>query len=48
MPRINMIYTLLAQSGKNKKSIGKLGRQLSAQYKTTNQSMDAMLDADKR
>ena len=42
----NKYDTLLAQSEKDKKSIGKLGRQLSAQYKTTNRSMDAMLDAD--
>ena len=44
----NKYDTLLAQSEKDKKSIGKLGRQLSAQYKRTNQSMDAMLDADKQ
>ena len=43
----NKYDTLLAQSEIDKKSIGKLRRQLSAQYKTTNQSMDAMLDADK-
>ena len=43
----NKYDTLLAQSEKDKKSIGKLGRKLSEQYKTTNQSMDAMLDADK-
>ena len=43
----NKYDMLLAQSEIDKKSIGKLGRQLSAQYKTTNQSMDAMLDADK-
>ena len=44
----NKYDTLLAQSKKDKKSIGTLGRQLSAQYKTTNQSMGAMLDADKK
>ena len=44
----NKYDTLLAQSIKNQNSIGKLGRQLSAQYKTTNQSMGAMLDADKK
>ena len=44
----NKYETLLAQSIKDQKSIGKLGRQLSAQYKTTNQSMGAMLDADKK
>ena len=44
----NKYDTLLAQSEKDKKSIGKLGRQLSAQYKTTSQSMDALLDANKR